>query len=343
MTGNRLRIGNPDFPETLAINNTGDVSTSGPMEVGDDLTVSGGNIFTGTSQQRVKVGVWENAIYGIGMQAGYTFGGITSEYVLTNQMSNTNGRGFWWGDSAHTNAQGAMALTTQGYLTVANRIRVGYGESDTTTPSKDLDVNGEASIGSLMVGATTTPAMQLQVKDTTNYHGILVNGNAAPSVCFDTSTGTTPEWKVGISGNNATKFAISKGTANDDKLTIDSSGNAAVSGNVTAYSSDERLKTNITPIENPIEKVKQLNGVEFDWKDNVEELGFTPRVKHETGVIAQNVQSVIPDATPNAPFNEEYLTVQHEKIIPVLIEAIKEQQKQIDELKQALHEQKEIK
>jgi hypothetical protein len=169
-------------------------------------------------------------------------------------MSNTNGRGFWWGDSSHTNAQGAMALTTQGYLTVASRIRVGYGESDTTTPSHPLDV----------------------------------------------------------------------------------SGNIVATGNVTAYSSDERLKTNITPIENPIEKVKQLNGVEFDWKDNVEELGFTPRLKHETGVIAQNIQSVIPDATPNAPFNEEYLTVQHEKIIPVLIEAIKEQQKQIEELKNAL-------
>jgi len=224
MTGDRLRIGNPDFPETLAINNTGYVSTSGPMTVGDDLTVSGGNIFTDTSQQRVKLSVWSNTTYGIGMQAGYTFGGIASEYVLTNQMSNTNGRGFWWGDSGHTNAQGAMALTTQGYLTVANRIRVGYGESDTTTPSKDLDVSGEASIGSLMVGATTTPAMQLQVKDTTNYHGILVNGNAAPNVCFDRSTGTTPEWKVGISGNNGTSFAISKGTINDDKLRINTNG-----------------------------------------------------------------------------------------------------------------------
>jgi len=228
MTGDRLRIGNPDFPETLAINNTGYVSTSGPMTVGDDLTVSGGNIFTDTSQQRVKLSVWSNTTYGIGMQAGYTFGGIASEYVLTNQMSNTNGRGFWWGDSGHTNAQGAMALTTQGYLTVANRIRVGYGESDTTTPSKDLDVSGEASIGSLMVGATTTPAMQLQVKDTTNYHGILVNGNAAPNVCFDRSTGTTAEWKVGISGNIGTSFAISKGTANDDKLLIDSSGNVGI-------------------------------------------------------------------------------------------------------------------
>src|SRR6056300_184122 len=233
LSGDASGSGTTSIAVTVANDSHNHSSSSG------DFPINGGNLYTGTSQQRVKIGVWSNTVYGIGMGAGYTFGGIASEYVLSNQMSDTNGRGFWWGDSGHSNAQGAMALTTQGYLTVANRIRVGYGESDTTTPSKDLDVQGEASIGSLMVGATATPAMQLQVKDTTNYHGILVNGNAAPSVCFDTSTGTTPEWKVGISGNNATKFAISKGTANDDKLTIDSSGNAAVSGNVTAYSSDE--------------------------------------------------------------------------------------------------------
>jgi hypothetical protein len=79
-----------------------------------------------------------------------------------------------------------------------------------------------------MVGATTTPAMQLQVKDTTNYHGILVNGNNAPNVCFDRSTGTTPEWKVGISGNNGESFSISKGTANDDRLMINSAGQTLI-------------------------------------------------------------------------------------------------------------------
>ena len=222
LSGDASGSGTTSIAVTVADNSHNHSSSSG------DFTINGGNLYTGTGQQRVKVGVWSNTTYGIGMQAGYTFGGITNEYVLTNQMSNTNGRGFWWGDSGHTNAQGAMALTTQGYLTVANRIRVGYGESDTTTPSKDLDVSGEASIGSLMVGATTTPAMQLQVKDTTNYHGILVNGSNAPNVCFDRSTGTTPEWKVGVSGNTGTSFAISKGTANDDKLTIDSAGNVGI-------------------------------------------------------------------------------------------------------------------
>src|SRR6056300_2033922 len=68
----------------------------------------------------------------------------------------------------------------------------------------------------------------LLLKDTTNYHGILVNGSSAPNVCFDRSTGTTPEWKVGISGNVGENFSISKGTANDDKLMITSAGQTLI-------------------------------------------------------------------------------------------------------------------
>jgi len=101
-------------------------------------------------------------------------------------------------------------------------------------------------------------------------------------------------------------------------------------GNVTAYASDERLKENITPILNAVDKVKQLQGVEFDWKSDCLEKGFMPSLQHETGVIAQNVQKVIPDAVSPAPFDNNYLTVQKDKIVPVLIEAIKEQSAQID-------------
>jgi hypothetical protein len=112
-------------------------------------------------------------------------------------------------------------------------------------------------------------------------------------------------------------------------------GNIFARGNVTAYASDERLKTNIKTIENPIEKIKKIRGVEFDWLDNIEETHqFKPKCKRETGVIAQEIEAVIPDAISPAPFNNEYKTVEKDKIVALLIEAIKEQQKQIDELKQ---------
>ena len=111
-------------------------------------------------------------------------------------------------------------------------------------------------------------------------------------------------------------------------------GNIFARGNVTAYASDARLKTNIKIIENPIEKIKKIRGVEFDWIDNIEETHqFKPKCKRETGVIAQEIEEVIPDAISPAPFNNEYKTVEKDKIVALLIEAIKDQQKQIDELK----------
>ena len=92
---------------------------------------------------RVKFSVWSGLTYGYGMQAGYTYGALDNEYALTSQMSNTDGRGWWWGDNGHTNAQGAMSLNTRGRLTVATSVRLGYGEGDTTNvPSYALDVSG---------------------------------------------------------------------------------------------------------------------------------------------------------------------------------------------------------
>jgi hypothetical protein len=124
-------------------------------------------------------------------------------------------------------------------------------------------------------------------------------------------------------------------------------GNITATGNITAYASDRRLKTNITPISNALDKVMKIRGVEFDWVDNIEELGFQPQSMHETGVIAQEIQAVISDAVRIAPFNKmatdisgvdnEYLTVDKEKIVPLLIEAIKEQQTYINTLEDKIN------
>ena len=97
-------------------------------------------------------------------------------------------------------------------------------------------------------------------------------------------------------------------------------------GDITAYASDIRLKSNITLITSALDKVMQIRGVEYDWNDNVEELGFHPYAKHETGLIAQEVQKVLPDAVRPAPFDNNYLTIKYERVVPLLVEAIKEQE-----------------
>ena len=103
------------------------------------------------------------------------------------------------------------------------------------------------------------------------------------------------------------------------------------------YSSDERQKENIFIIEDALDKIKSLRGVEFDWKDNEDAPMWTTDdtylqdgTKHDIGVIAQDVQKVIPSAVIER--DTGFLAVKYEKLVAVLIEGIKDQQKQIDEL-----------
>ena len=117
--------------------------------------------------------------------------------------------------------------------------------------------------------------------------------------------------------------------------------NDKVSGNnqACAIASDRRLQNNIVNIPNALDKVLQLNGVTFDWNENVGQLGLNPsRMKNDAGVIAQDVQQVLPQAVCPAPFDSEFdattdslksksgenfMSVQYEKLVPLLIESIK--------------------
>lgn len=141
--------------------------------------------------------------------------------------------------------------------------------------------------------------------------------------------------------NNFSALGISSGVrfgALGVGATEGAAGTILATATVTAYSSDERLKTNFIPIANAIEKLFKIGGYEFDWNEEVcAELEFPYINKHEHGVKAQEIQKVIPDAVSLAPFDqgdepgvsksgEHYLTVDYARIVPLLIEAIKEQQ-----------------
>ena len=106
-------------------------------------------------------------------------------------------------------------------------------------------------------------------------------------------------------------------------------GRIDASNDVVAFStSDKRWKTNINPIESPLEKLQKLSGVEFDWIEDWELHGNSG---NDVGVIAQEVELVLPQAVQTRDSGMK--AVRYEKLIPLLIETIKEQQKQIDELK----------
>ena len=119
-------------------------------------------------------------------------------------------------------------------------------------------------------------------------------------------------------------------------------GEIRATGEITAYYSDERLKTFTGKIGNALDKVKALNGYLYVENDHAKELGFDNNIS-QVGVSAQEVKDVLPEAVSIAPFDmnaqgdsksgEDYLTVKYERMVPLLIEAIKEQQSEIDELK----------
>jgi len=112
-------------------------------------------------------------------------------------------------------------------------------------------------------------------------------------------------------------------------------------GNIISNTSDGRLKTNIENIPNALDKVMLLNGVTYNWNENTPE-GFD-KEKTEVGLIAQEVEAVLPEIIHNAPFDrdeddnsisgEDYKTLQYERVVPLLVEAIKELKEEINKLK----------
>ena len=113
-------------------------------------------------------------------------------------------------------------------------------------------------------------------------------------------------------------------------------GEIRATNNITAYySSDRRLKENISNIPNALDKVNQLNGVTFDWteaymKQHGGEDGYFVK-KNDTGLIAQDVEQVLPEIVRSN--KDGYLGVQYDKVVGLLVEAIKELKQEIEFLK----------
>jgi hypothetical protein len=141
--------------------------------------------------------------------------------------------------------------------------------------------------------------------------------------------------------NNVQVLTFGVGTAASG-----TTGEIRATNNVTAYYSDERLKENITTISSALSKLLKLRGVTFNSNEIAEQYGYTDK-KEQVGVIAQDVEKVLPQVVVPAPFDiaqdedgneysksgENYKTVHYDKLVPLLIEAIKELKGEIEELK----------
>lgn len=140
-----------------------------------------------------------------------------------------------------------------------------------------------------------------------------------------TITGGADINDIGSANQVLFKDATNTATTSSNLTFVDSTGNLTASGTVTA-NSDERLKENVETIEDALEKVKQLRGVEYDHKKTGD---------HCLGVIAQEVEKIVPDVVYEDALGVK--SVAYMNMVALLIEAVKDQQKQIDELKSLLN------
>jgi hypothetical protein len=139
-----------------------------------------------------------------------------------------------------------------------------------------------------------------------------------------------------LSGNNTTNFVAKSIGVGAGVNASNNNGEIRAAGNITAYySSDERLKENVKEITNALSMVKSIRGVEFDWTDEwIEENGGEDSYyirKHDVGVIAQEVEQVLPEVVGTR--EDGFKAVKYERLVAVLIEAVKELSAEVDRLK----------
>lgn len=237
--------------------------------------------------------------------------------------------------------------------------------------SKVASISG--SSGRIVVAGSTTPVINLATVAVTagsysggisaltvDSHGRVTSITGSAGYPSATGSGASGTWNISITGSAASATtATSAGTftATNQNSQFNSLGiGTAASGtagelratnNITAFYSDRRLKENIRVIDSPLEKLSRISGVFYNSNDVAASYGYDDK-SEQVGVIAQEIQEVLPMAVKPAPFDidvyngkeysksgQNYLTVQYEKIIPLLIESIKELKAEIEELKKA--------
>lgn len=219
--------------------------------------------------------------------------------------------------------------TQEGSASVQNRSLCAW--TNLNVVKMTLSANGSLGIG------IATPQAQLHTTGSVRFGGLsLATGNA---LIMADGSGSLSRYSLPASSlmafattsptiNSLPRFNSSNVLVNsqifDNGVNIGIGGSPASNAKVTVYGvvntlSDLREKTNITPIENALEKLNQINGYNYNWKNSDEK---------QIGLIAQEVEKILPEAVSENTTGTKFLN--YDGIIPVLTEAIKQQQKLIE-------------
>jgi hypothetical protein len=288
---------------------------------------------------------------GVGQWAGIHFG-----YREANTSYRKSAIVFERTDLTEPNAQGKVhilngpqsgggsATLSDARITIAETGYVGVGHR---APLAELHVSGSNSDALLRVGSNASSSIlfatgsgRVGINTTTPTSTFDIRGTAGQLFAVtDSLTGTV------FSVNDISGVGILDAVAGATNV-VNVYGELRATSEVTAYYSDERLKTKVGTFDDPLRIVRSLNGFKYTANQTAKDFGYF-NDDIQIGLSAQEVQNVLPEVVKLAPFDSErledgtvvsrtgnnYLTLDYAKLVPVLIEAIKELEKQIEELK----------
>jgi hypothetical protein len=289
-------------------------------------------------------------------QALFSGGGASAPYWDTAKVANSiTFTSAGNGASAGVTFDGSAAQTIS-----YNTLGAARSDGVNATGTWPINISGTASSGTpqfLTVNASGTGAAPGTTWNGVTAVTLSYNSVGAPSTTGANATGT---WGISISGNAATAtLATTATTANStnpsNNFQLNSLGvGTAASGtagmiratnDIIGFYSDGRLKNIEGTIDHPLAKVRALSGIYYTNNEVAKKFGYDNQDRM-VGVIAQEVKAVLPEVVKRAPFDtgyvgatefsktgQDYLTVQYEKLVPLLIEAIKELSGQVDTLR----------
>ena len=306
---------------------------------------------TNTTRLNYDGNLYATTFYGAGTglsgtASSLTAGAVTNGVYTSRSLTITNGTGITGGSAQnlaadrswtigltgqalafHNLASNGLVTRTAADTIAARSIAASTGISVTNGDG----VAGNPTITNTGVTSITGTASQITASASTGAVTLSLPQNitttATPTFGALNISSTSPTINM-VDTDNVTRYLHTNSniigfltSASAWAFQCDNSGNVTATGNVTAYS-DENLKENIETIPNALDSVKQMRGVNFVKKDT-KEAG--------TGVIAQEIQKIVPEVVLEDATGT--LSVAYGNLVGYLIEAIKDQQKQIDELK----------